>query len=379
MMGALDLNLGAVTGFVLTATFTLGGCGGPDLYDVPLPSKVHGETYTLNADFVSALNLPPASPVKLDGKTVGQVTAVTTSNYVAHVSFEVMEDIRISSAARAEVRLTAPVGEAFVAIIPPTKPTTDVLAAGATIGIEHTDTAPDTTDLLTGVSAAVTGGSYADLKIVVDELATAMDGSSTTARHLLREVDDLVTSTNSHRDEIDAGLDALDRLSLRLANDTDVITSSIKKLDPAIATLQRHEDKAVELLAALDRVEGSSRKTVDGLRGRLRNQLEDTRILVDAVIAERDQIRPLMNGITDFANSLDRATPGDFAMFDLTFNVIPALPAGRGNVPISPHPATVGQGDVGTLLTGLQVTLSDLLGPQGLLDQLADGPSGGEG
>ncbi len=368
---------GAVTGLVLAAALGLGACGGPDLYDVPLPSKVHGATYTLNADFVSALNLPPASPVKLEGRTIGQVTTVTTSDYVAHVSFEVMEDVRISSAARAEVRLTAPVGEAFVALIPPAKPTSDVLADGATIGIEHTDTAPDTTDLLTGVSTAVTGGSYADLKVVVDELATAMDGSSTTVRHLLREVDDLVTSTNTHRDDIDAGLDALDRLSRSLAGDTDVITSSITKLDPAIRTLQRHEDKAVELLAALDRVEGASRATVDGLRGRLRNQLEDTRTLVDAVIAERDQIRPIMQGITEFANALDRATPGDFAMFDLTFNLLPALPDGLGNVPIPPEAATLGQSDVGELLTGLRETLTGVLGPDGLLSQLADGPSGG--
>lgn len=376
-MRTSNLKRGAATALVLTATLSLGACGGPDLYDVPLPSKVHGETYTLNADFVSALNLPPASPVKLEGRTVGQVTKVTTSDYVAHVSFEIMENVQISSAARAEVRLTAPVGEAFVALIPPSKPTPDVLTEGATIGLQHTDTAPDTTDLLTGVSAAVTGGSYADLKVVVDELATAMDGSSTTVRHLLREVDDLVTSTNTHRDDIDAGLDVLDRLSLSLAEDTDVISSSITKLDPAIRTLQRHEDKAVELLAALDRVEGSSRATVDGLRGRLSNQLKDTRTLVDAVIAERDKIRPLMEGITKFANALDRATPGDFAMFDLTFNVIPALPAGLGNVPISPDAATLGQSDVGGLLTGLQETLAGVLGPEGLLGKLADGPSGG--
>ncbi len=75
---------------------------------------------------------------------------------------------------------------------------------------------------------------------------------------------DLVTSTNRHRDDIDAGLDALDRLTAGLADDTEVIASSIKKLDPAIRTLQGHEDKAVELLAALDRIEGSSRKTRRG-------------------------------------------------------------------------------------------------------------------
>lgn len=367
----------AISSMALAAAFTLGACGGPDLYDVPLPSRVTGKTYPLSAEFTSALNLPPASPVKLEGRTVGQVTEVTTSNYVAHVSFEVMEHTKIPAGSRAEVRLTAPVGEAFVALVPPTKPTSGVLASGTTIGLERTTTAPDTTDLLTGVSAAVTGGSYADLKVVVDELAIAMDGSSTTVRHLLREVDDLVTSTNRHRDDIDVSLDALDRLMAGLADDTDLIASSIKKLDPAIRTLQRHEDKAVELLIALDRIEGSSRKTVEGMRGRLRNQLKDTRTLVDAVIAERDQIRPIMTGITGFADALDRATPGDFAMFDLTFNVIPALPVDLGNVPIAPDAATLTEADLGELLAGLQDTVTDIAGDEGLVGQFFQGLAGG--
>lgn len=370
------LNRAAIASLLLVITLPLGACG-PDLYDVPLPSKVTGETYSLNADFASALNLPPASPVKLDGRTVGQVTEVTTSDYVAHVTFEVMESTKVPTGSRAEVRLTAPVGEAFVALVPPTTPTSGVLAAGTTIGLENTNTAPDTTDLLTGVSAAVTGGSYADLKVVVDELATAMDGSSTTVRHLLREVDDLVTTTNRHRDDIDASLDVLDRLTAGLAEDTELIASSIKKLDPAIRTLQTHEDKAVELLVALDRVEASSRKNVEGMRGRLRNQLKDTRTLVDAVIAERDELRPIMTGITAFADALDRATPGDFAMFDLTFNVIPALPVDLGNVPIAPDAATLLQADLGELLAGLQDTVTDIAGEEGLVGQLIGGLAGG--
>ncbi|MDR7087790.1 phospholipid/cholesterol/gamma-HCH transport system substrate-binding protein [Aeromicrobium panaciterrae] len=378
MMRTRPLSRVVVAGVALATAFTLGGCG-PDLYDVPLPSKVKGETYSLSADFESALNLPPASPVKLEGRTVGQVTEVTTSDYVAHVSFEVMKDTKIPTGSRVEVRLTAPVGEAFVALIPPAEPTSGVLAAGTKIGLENTNTAPDTTDLLTGVSAAVTGGSYADLKVVVDELATAMDGSSTTVRHLLREVDNLVTSTNRHRDDIDASLDALDRLTAGLADDTELIASSIKKLDPAIRTLQGHEDKAVKLLVALDRIEASSRKNVEGMRGRLRNQLKDTRVLVDAVIAERDQLRPIMTGITAFADALDRATPGDFAMFDLTFNLIPALPAALGNVPIAPDATTLLEGDLAELLTGLQDTVTDIAGDEGLVGQLIGGLAGGGG
>ncbi len=113
------------------------------------------------------------------------------------------------------------------------------------------------------------------------------------------------------------------------------------------------------------------------MRGLLRNQLEDTRTLVDAVIAERDQIRPIMTGITAFADALDRATPGDFAMFDLTFNVIPALPVDLGNVPVAPDAATLLEGDLGELLEGLQDTVTDIAGDEGLVGQLFQGLTGG--
>ena len=362
------------------AALLLGACGvGPDLYDVPLPSKVSGATYPIKADFESALNLPVASPVKIDGRTVGQVSAVSTSNYVAHVTLQIAHDTKLPAGTRAEVRLTAPVGEAFVALKLPKQQEAagaPFLASGATLGLDSTGTAPDTTDLLTGVSTAVTGGSYADLKVVVDELVIAMDGSSTTARHLLREVDTLVTSTNQHRDDIDQALDALDRLSGTLAGDTDTIAASLTKLDPAIRTLQQHEDKAVELLAALDRVEGTSRSTLDGLRGRLKHQLEATQKVVDAVIAERDTLRPMMTGVTAFADALDRATPGDFAMFDLTANLVPA--SGRiGAVQITPDAGTLLESDPAELVKGIQETVQQLTGPDGIFGGFLSGGTGG--
>lgn len=362
-------------GALIGAAVLLGACGvGPDLYDVPLPSKVSGPTYELKADFESALNLPVASPVKLDGKTVGVVSAVTTSDYVAHVTLDITEDTMLPVGTRAQVRLTAPVGESFVALKLPEEAPGDLLTDGDLLGLEETSTAPDTTDLLTGVSAAVTGGSYADLKVVVDELVVAMDGSSSTARHLLRQVDTLVTSTNEHRDDIDQALDALDRLSAGLADDTETIATTVQKLDPAIRALQQHEDKAVALLRSLDRVEGVSRDTMDGLRGRLKSQLEATQKVVDAVIEKRDDLRVLMTGVSAFADALDRATPGDFALFDLTANGLPAV-SGSGAVQITPDAATLLEDDPAAIAKGLTDTLTGEDGILGLLGRL--GSAGG--
>jgi len=361
----------AIAAGVTSLALLAGGCGiGPDLYDVPLPSKISGPTYELRADFESALNLPVASPVKLEGKTVGVVSSVTTSDYIAHVTLNITEGTELPEGTRAEVRLTAPVGESFVALRTPDEPTAALLTAGDTLGLDVTATAPDTTDLLTGVSTAVTGGNYADLKVIVDELVVAMDGTSTTARHLLRQVDTLVTSTNEHRDDIDRALDALDRLSSQLAAQTDSISTSVTKLDPAIRALQQQEDKAVALLQALDRVEHKSSGVIAGLEGRLKSQLDATQEVVDAVIARKDDLRTMMTGVSAFAVALERATPGDFAMFDLTANGIPALPE-LGAVQITPDAGTLLQDDPAAIIGGLTDTLIGKDGLLGLLTGIA--------
>ena len=221
-------------GAAVASAAALSACGA-DLSDVPLPSQVSGPTYEIEAVFDSALNLPRQAPVKLDGRTVGDVVSVEAVDYTARVRLRISDETRLPAGTRAQTRLSAPVGEAFVALLPP-----EDAAGGAhpehgdVLDREVTDTAPDTTDLLTGLSAAVTGGSYADLKVVIEELVTAFDGRGGDVRHLVRRLDSVVTSVNTHRDDIDAALDGLDRLSAQLADDTDSIAASAEALAPAI-------------------------------------------------------------------------------------------------------------------------------------------------
>src|SRR3546814_14696893 len=88
-----------------------GGCS-LSLQDVPLPSLVSGPTYEVEAVFESALNLPVDSPVKMDGATVGQVTAVRVEDYAAHVKMKIIEDQPLRAGGRAEIRLTSQMGTA---------------------------------------------------------------------------------------------------------------------------------------------------------------------------------------------------------------------------------------------------------------------------
>ncbi len=312
-------------GAAVASAAALSACGS-DLSDVPLPSQVSGPTYEIEAVFDSALNLPRQAPVKLDGRTVGDVVSVEAVDYTARVRLRISDETRLPTGTRAQTRLSAPVGEAFVALLPP-----EGAAGGATL--EHgdvldrevTDTAPDTTDLLTGLSAAVTGGSYADLKVVIEELVTAFDGRGGDVRHLVRRLDSVVTSVNTHRDDIDAALDGLDRLSAQVADDTDSIAASADALAPAIQRLAEQEDEAIDLLTSLTELGDAGHDVIRRTKGTIASQLHDLQTVLEAIEAEQEKIGPILTGVEGFADGLDRATPGDYATFDLTILLNPKL------------------------------------------------------
>lgn len=310
---------------VIGAAAVLTACGS-DLSDVPLPSQVSGPTYEIETVFDSALNLPRQAPVKLDGRTVGDVVSVEAVDYTARVRLRITDETRLPVGTRAQTRLSAPVGEAFVALIPP-KNTGDagMLQDGDVLDREVTDTAPDTTDLLTGLSAAVTGGSYADLKVVVEELVTAFDGRGGDVRHLVRRLDSVVTSVNAHRDDIDAALDGLDRLSAQLADDTDSIAASAEAFAPAIRRLAEQEDQAIDMLTSLTELGDAGHDVITRTRGDIASQLRDLQTVLESIEAEQERIGPILTGVEGFGDGLDRATPGDYATFDLTILLNPKL------------------------------------------------------
>ena len=314
-----------IASVVAAAALLFAGCG-PDLSDVPMPKIISGPTYSIDATFDSALNLPTQAPVKLDGKTVGEVVWVKAVDFHAKVRMRITQDTQIPADSRAEVRLSAPIGESFVALLPPKKPASAAqLHEGSTIDISRTRAAPDTTDLLTSMSVAITGGSYADLKTIVTELTTALDGHADEVKHLLGQLDVLVTDLNAHRDDLDTALDGLDRLSGLLAKDSDSLVASTQQITPAIQELNKHEDAALKLLSSMTRLSAASTDVINATSAELGRQLRDATTLLDTVVAAQDKLGPTLTSLNAFATKLDGATPGDYTMFDLVVKAIPQI------------------------------------------------------
>lgn len=305
-LATLTLLVGALTA----------GCG-LTLDDVPLPDLVDGPTYAVTIEFADALNLPVDAPVKLDGATVGQVSAVEAGDYVAEVELALSTSVELRDSSRAEIRLTSPMGTAFVQLFP--GQTGTVLADGATLPVAATGSAPDVTDLLSALSTVVTGGSFADISTIVDQLNVALTGNADDVRRLLRRLDTAVTDLNADFPQVDRLTASLDRLTTRLAGDLPQVTGSLTTLTGLVTTLDQQRAQLVTAMESLSRFDAVATPLTDAVRADLVAQLQDMGPVVRTLLAGRDDIDGVMNGLVAFAEGSDKAAPGDFANFDLTF------------------------------------------------------------
>lgn len=302
---------------LLTLVATLAGGCGLDLEDVPLPSLVDGPTYSITVEFADALNLPVDAPVKLDGETVGQVSDVRAGEYVAEVDLALSEEVHLRASSRAELRLTSPMGTAFVQLLPGKKG--PVLAPGDVLSTDETSTAPDVTDLLSALSTVVTGGSFDDISTIIKQLNVALTGNAGDVRQLLARLDDAVTGFNEDFPLIDRLTRSVGRLSSRLAADAPDLSASLTDLTDLVASLDRQRTRLVGAMASLQRFDLVATPLTQAVRDDLVRQLGEMRPVVQTLLDGRGDIDGVMKGLIAFAKGSDSAAPGDYVNFDLTF------------------------------------------------------------
>lgn len=319
---------------VLVPGILLNGCG-LELEDVPMPKLVSGPTYEVIAEFQDALNLPVDAPVKLEGATVGQVAAVEPGEYLARVTLELSEDVTLAGNSSAEIRLTSPMGTAFVQLFPGSKG--QPLADGAVIPAKRTSEAPDIADLLTALSTVVTGGSFHDISTIIKQLNVALTGNAGTVKQLFRRLDRAVTDLNDAFPTVDALTASLNRLSTRLAADLPELSEGMAEMADLATSLEAQRETMMATMDALRRFEAVATPYTTDIRGNLLRNLDSLRTVLRTLADEKRNIDRIMAGLVAFSTGSDEASPGDFVNFDLTFLIDPE--AFRATGGSSPFPA----------------------------------------
>lgn len=302
----------AVAAFALTAT----GCG--TLRSVPLPGLVSGPTYEIEGVFDNVLGLPHQAAVKMDGATIGEVASIETVDYTARVRMSISEAFTVPADVRAEVRFGSPMGEAFIELADPEGGDGTTLSPGSVIPLEATSEAPSVGDLLSAASTLITGGSFADMKVIISELNTALRGNGGNIRNLIGKLDGMVTRLNRHTAEFDIALNSMERLGRRLAADRTLLAESLLSLEPAIKSLSSQRRQIFTLMSELRRLSKVGTATIASTRADMLSVLADLDPVLSTLTARQAEFRQTLDGIHDFAQATDSATLGLFLNFDLT-------------------------------------------------------------
>lgn len=306
-----------LAGLALVSALSVTGCAGATLRDVPMPRLVSGDTYEVTAVFGNVLGLPEQAAVKMDGATIGEVTAIETTDYTARVRMDIVETYAMPADIQAEIRFGSPMGEAFIELHDP-EGGSGTLGEGAEIPLASTSQAPSIGDLLAATSALVTGGSFADMKVVISELNTALHGNGGNIRRLVGQLDGMVTRLNGNTARFDTALTSMERLGRGLARDRTVLAESMEAMEPAIRTLAQQRRQIFRLMAELRRLSASATTTLRQSREDMLTVLADLGPVLETLTRNQKNFEGILQGIHDFGLATDTALYGLFLNFDLT-------------------------------------------------------------
>ncbi|MDL9936016.1 MCE family protein [Gordonia sp. ABSL1-1] len=296
--GATRAGLVAV---LLAVVVAVAGCGAGGIQSIPLPGGVDtgDNPRTYQIQFENILDLVPQSMVKQNGIPVGRVTKVEVPDgqWYAQVTVQVKNDVELSTKATANVDQTSLLGEKFVALVEPAgAATAPRQSESEPIPLTRTRTATDIEQVLGALAMLLNGGGFSQLKPIVTELNTALEGAGArNAKSLLKQTSILISSLNKQRDDIVTAIDGLSRLSTRAEGQTKQIERILQQLPEGIEVLEEQRPQFVDLLTKLDKlgqvgtdVLGKSRK---------------------ALITDLKALRPVLTELAKAAPDLITAAP----------------------------------------------------------------------
>ncbi|MFS3130425.1 MCE family protein [Nocardioides sp. Bht2] len=288
---------------------TLTGCSMLNAENIPVSSGVK-DGYEVTIFFPDALNLAVGAAVKIDGARIGRVEEVTTEKFQAKVRLAVNGDTPLPQDSTFRLRPTTALGELFVEVIrgEAKKP----LKSGVVIDAASTRAAPTVEDGLAAASLLINGGSLSQIKTIVSEINTALEGRTGTVKEFIRGADKLVGSLNDGRTDLDGLLTALAETSTLLNKREKEINAAIDLAGPAAQVLRRNSGKVTDLLTEVAGMSGNVDKLVKALRGDLVTTLAQLGPVVSTLTANKAQAKQMLQKVSQLAPLLDRGVPTDY-------------------------------------------------------------------
>ncbi|WP_419228491.1 MlaD family protein [Gordonia sp. CPCC 205515] len=306
----------AALALMVATILSVSGCGllpGLTVEEIPLPAPGGiGDSIDVTATFDNALNLPSRAKVKLNGTDVGQVTDIVAKDYTAIVSMDVSKASKIPVGTGAELRQATPLGDVFVALLPPPGQPSGYLSDGDAL-TGPTSAAATVEDILVSTAAVVDSGSLSSLQVILTELSRAVSGNPDALSGSIQELTTAITKFNKNAALVDESMRNTRILSAQVAAGRAQIMASINKLAPAVNAVN---GQIGSILTTLDKAHSVTAASNDFLNTDGENLVELISHLSTSLSALRQAagtFGPLSDNVATLTPKWIKSTPGSAA------------------------------------------------------------------
>lgn len=245
----------AIVALLAAGALGLSGCGFKGLYSANLPggADLGDKPFTLTAYFDDVLDLVPQSSVRVNDVSVGKVKSISLDGWTAKVTLEVNDSVKLPANATAEINQTSLLGEKFVSLGQPVgEPSSSMLRNGSVIKLDHTRSAAEVEQVLGALSLVLNEGGLRQIKVIGDELSTALKGREPAVRDLLTQLNTFVGTLDNQKTDITDALVSIDKLAATLNKQKQVLVDALDTFPQALKVLSQERGKLVKLLTSLD-------------------------------------------------------------------------------------------------------------------------------
>ena len=309
-------------------TVTATGCAFHGLNSLPLPGAVgRGPGAAIyHLQIANVATLESNSPVMINDVVVGSVGKMTVKDWHADVELSVRPGTVVPANAVASVGQTSLLGSMHVELNPPLgQRANGRLAPGAIIPLNKSSTYPSTEQTLSSLSVVLNAGGLGQIGDIIHNFNAALSGHEAQLRDLLTRLDTFAGTFDDQRDDIIATIKALDRFAGPLAAHSDVISSALHNIPPALDVLTRERPRITTALTKLGAFSDIATRFVNDSQGDLVKNLENLAPTIRALADLGPDLDTILAYATTFPfsqNFIDRGVKGDyvnvFAVLDLT-------------------------------------------------------------
>lgn len=270
--------------------------------------QLFASPYAVKAEFRDASGLLVGDVVKAAGVTVGRVSAIEIDNGLAVVTITIEEGTEIPSNVEAAIRFRNLIGQRMITLVASEEPSGDLLADGARIPFDRTESAFDLTVLFNGLRPLIRSTSAEDINIVSTELVKALRGRGGDIEGILANIADVSDVIVAKDDELANLLEGLNTVTADLSNRDAQLQATFADMAAFLDDVAASKEDLAAAIDNLDQAATIFGRIIEANDERIAGELDDLADILDAVKDKRRELRQAVRLLPGFAIAVQRAS-----------------------------------------------------------------------